>query len=394
MEDPAYFWLALSSLAMVFSLWVTRWVHSQYELSIKVETAEPPDSDAPLVSVIIPARNEARNIRSCVLGLLRQTYPNIEVIAVDDRSSDSTPQILAALAEEDPRLAVIQGQPLPPGWVGKPHALHQGAQAANGSWLCFIDADTFAHPALIASTVRAAQAAGADLFTIMTAQRLETFWEKVILPLIFTALSVGFSPQKVNDPAQPDAVANGQFLLFRREAYRAIGGHQSVAQSIVEDRDLAQRIKQSGLRLVMADGRDLAETRMYTRFSEIWEGWTKNIFLGLSGRPKLAWLGVFGALLCLLGAVGLPGWFIGAATWLPNGGGWVAGLALLEAVISWAYLLWMRARAARAFDISPLYALTLPLGALIFGAMMATSTLKTLTGRGITWKGRRYLAKN
>ena len=393
------FWIALSTIGLLFSLAVTWWVHSQYALEIKVlPAAPPPKEEAPWISVIVPARNEERNIAACVSALLRQTYPNYELIVVDDRSSDATPAVLSEIMHSDARLRVINGSELPPGWAGKPHALHQGAQAARlvdggDSWLCFIDADTFAEPGLLSGALAKAQETGADLFTMLTRQRLVTFWEKVILPVVFTALSVGFSPRKVNDPRRPDAIANGQFLLFRRAAYEQIDGHRGVAGSIVEDRDLARRIKAAGLRLVVADGQALAATRMYTSFREIWEGWTKNIYLGLSDQRRLALLGVFGALLSLLGAVGFIAWIGAAAVWLARGGGLPALIVLGEALAAFGVLLVVRAQAARGMGISPLYGLTLPMGALLFGAMMAASTFQVLSRRGVTWKGRRYQGK-
>ena len=386
-------WLILSTAALIFSLLVTFWIHSQYHLSILVELVPPPLS-GPHVSIIVPARNEERNIAACLQGLLNQTYPNYEVIVVDDRSTDQTARILADLiAQKNPRLTVVNGQPLPDGWTGKPHALFQGVQAAHGDWYCFIDADTFACPEMLASAMAAAGEHGADLFTMMTGQRLVTFWEKVLLPVVFTALSVGFSPRKVNDPNRADAIANGQFLLFRRSAYEKIGGHRAVASSIVEDRDLARKVKKAGLRLVIADGRSAAETRMYTSFSEIWEGWIKNIYLGLSDQPSLALLGIFGALLSLLGALGFPAWIAVGITGALQGSR-PAELILAQALLAFAVLLFFRGQAARAFHISPRYGLTLPLGALIFAGMMIASTYQVLSGQGVTWKGRRYLAKN
>ena len=390
-------WVIVSTIALFASLGVAFWVHNQHQMAIRIQPAAPPAGEQPsgalqVISVIVPARNEQRNIAACLAALQAQTYPNLEIIAVDDRSSDRTPAILAELAANDPRVRVIAGRELPAGWAGKPHALWQGAQAASGEWLCFIDADTFARPELIASAYAAALAHQASLLTLLTDQRLESFWEKTILPLVFTALSVGFSPRRVNDPSRPDAIANGQFMFFHAPAYQAIGGHQAVADSIVEDRDLARRVKAAGLRLVVADGRAVAATRMYTRFSEIWEGWTKNIFLGLSDDPRLAWLGVLGALLCFLGAFGLPGWVLAGLLWLPNGGGAMAALVVLQAAIAILYLVYWRLQAAQAMRISPWYAFSFPLGALIFGAMMVNSAYRVLSGRGVTWKGRQYRA--
>lgn len=387
------FWLIASTLALFFSLGVLYWIHSLRHSPLVVKPIAPPNPPAPLISVIIPVRNEERNIRRCLESMFRQTYPNLEVIVVNDRSSDRTPQILEELAQEDSRLQVIQGSPLPEGWAGKPHALWQGSKAARGEWLCFIDADTFATPELIASVYAAARANGSDLFSLLTAQKLDTFWEKTLQPLVFTALMVGFRPHKVNDPRQPDAIANGAFLFFHRAAYEAIGGHQSVADSIVEDRDLAKRIKNAGLRLLIADGRGVMTTRMYTSFSEIWEGWTKNMFLGLHDHPRLAALGVFGGILGLMGALVMPAWLIAGIIWLVKGGGAYAALVVLQAVTAWIYLLYWRIQVNHEMEVSPWYAFTFPIGSFVFAAMLITSALKVTSGKGVTWKGRRYMAR-
>ncbi len=384
-------WVILGGIGLIVGLWIGYWMHTRYPMDVAITLVPPPPpGEAPLISVIIPARNEARNIRACLESLFSQSYPNFEIIVVDDRSRDSTPQILAELMMKDPRLKVVQGEPLPEGWAGKPHALWQGVRQARGEWLCFLDADTFAAPELLASTYAKAQALCADLLSILTFQEMCTFWEKVILPLIFTGISVGYPPQRVNDPALPDAIANGQFLLFRRSAYQSIGGHAAVKDSIVEDRDLAVLVKGSGMRLVLADGRKVATTRMYTRFSEIWEGWTKNIYLGIHDDPRLLGWGVLGVLLTLVAAVGLPAWLISAGNWVASGGGLPAVIVLIEGVIETAWVLLLRALTDRGMGISPVYALTTPLGTGILAAMMFTSAFNVISGRGVKWKGRVY----
>lgn len=379
--------IVLSMLAFVVALGITYWLHNQYHLDIGVIPGAPRSGPQPCISVIVPARNEAHNIRRCVESILSQDYPNFEAIVVDDRSSDETPHILAELAAADTRLRVIQGQELPAGWAGKPHALAQGVAAARGEWLCFVDADTFVLPGGLAAVLAAAEAHHADLFSIMTRQVVGSFWEKVILPLVFTALSVGFSPRRVNDPAQPEAVANGQFILIRRETYEKVGGYAAIRDRIVEDKALAERVKHAGQRLVIADGRRVATTRMYTSLPEIWEGWTKNIYLGLQDR---LWLLLVGAITALLGALALPLWLLGGLAWLAWGGGLPAEVLTVQALVVWAYLLYYRIRACREFGISPGYSLTLPLGALVFTAMMIASAYKVVSGQGVTWRGRRY----
>jgi chlorobactene glucosyltransferase len=386
------FILILSSLACGIGIAIVTVLHNQHRLDVVVRRVAAPE-DAPLVSVIVPARNEERNIRRCVESLLAQMYPNFELIVLDDRSTDATPEILAELAQGDQRLLVLHGVELPPGWAGKPHALSQAAQAARGEWLCFVDADTFTAPEALASVYVAARESSADLFSIFTRQELGSFWEKAILPLVFTALSVGFAPRKVNDPHKPDAIANGQFIFIRRAVYQALGGHTAIKASIVEDRDLATLVKRAGYRLVVADGQAVASTRMYTSLPEMWEGWTKNIFLGLKDRPGLLLLGAFGAFVSVFAALVLPLWLVGGLVWGMVGGGILAIATATEAATLWGYLAFWRALACRNMEISGWYALSTPLGAGVFAAMMFASAWKILSRRGVTWKGRRYPAR-
>jgi chlorobactene glucosyltransferase len=379
----------ISSIACLLGIFIVTILHNQSRLDLVVRLA-PPSTDAPLISVIVPARNEERNIRRCMDALLTQTYPNFEIIILDDLSTDATPQILTELADRDPRLKIFRGGELPDGWAGKPHALFQAAQQARGEWLCFVDSDTFAVPEALASVHAEAVRQSADLFTIMTRQELGSFWEKVVLPLVFTALSVGFSPGKVNDPAKPDAIANGQFIFIKRTVYESIGGHAAIKGSIVEDKDLAALTKHSGFRLVMADGAAMATTRMYTSLSEMWEGWTKNIFLGLSGSRGLLLLGAFGAFVSVMAALALPLWLAGGLVWWGAGGGSGALMVAAEGAVLWGYLIFWRMLALQGMDIPAWYAFTVPLGAGIFAAMIFTSTWKVLSGQGVTWKGRTY----
>src|SRR5262245_32106385 len=202
-----YFYL--SSIVLVGGILIVYWLHNQYHLDIVVTPAFAP-ANAPLISVCVPARNEERNIRACVEAILGQEYPNFEVIVLEDRSTDKTDQILHDLASQTDKLKVIHGADLPKGWAGKPHALFQASAAAGGEWLCFVDSDTFLSPATLSACFTKAIETRADMFTIMTFQVMSSFWEKVVMPIVMTALSVGFSPRKVNDPNSKDAIANGQ----------------------------------------------------------------------------------------------------------------------------------------------------------------------------------------
>jgi chlorobactene glucosyltransferase len=389
--------LIVSSVCFFAGLLIITWIHNQYQLDIVVKPT-PLLDEPPLISVCVPARNEERNIGRCVEALLAQTYPNFEIIVLDDRSTDSTTEILHRCASPRPdlrgrqndNLKVINGSDLPPGWAGKPHALTQAAAVAHGEWLCFVDADTFVTPDALAAVYAKAVDTNADLFTIMTRQIMKTFWERTVLPLVMLALSVGFSPRKVNDPERKDAIANGQFIFIKRAVYEAVGGHEAIKSSIVEDKDLAVLVKRKGYRLMVADGRQVASTRMYTSLAEMWEGWTKNIYLGLRDDRGLLLLGVFGAFLALTAALLLPAWVIWGSVLMVTNSDPEGSVVLLEALILWGYLIYWRVQASRGMGVPAWYALTLPLGAGVFAAMMITSAWNVLSGRGVTWKGRTY----
>ncbi len=386
----------ISTILFIGSLAVTYWIHNQDHLDIVVERDEqavPVHSLLPLISVCIPARNEETNIKRCVESILSQDYPNLEVIVVDDCFTDSTPAVLKNINPHDHPLKILRGSELPLGWVGKTHALAQAVATAGHSpdgWFCFIDADTFLAPTALMSCCAISMETNADLFTILTFQVTGSFWERIILPMVMTALSVAFSPRKVNDPRLSNAVANGQFIMIRRSIYEAVGGYEAIKDRIVEDKALAQLVKSNGYRLILADGKQVASTRMYTSFPGMWEGWTKNIYLGLRDEPALLLLGAFGASLLVIAALFLPIWPMLGLFWVAHGGGWHAISIIAEALIAWAYLLILRANIAHRMRISRFYALTTPLGAAVFAGMMITSAWKVLSGQGVTWRGRKY----
>jgi len=405
-----YFYL--STAIFIGGIFIVSWLHNQYHLDIVVKPTPPP-LDAPLISVCVPARNEERNIRQCIESILAQDYPHFEVIVLDDRSTDATPEILRELLGESdgkpserkeqaspwrhgdaPSLRIIHGSELPEGWAGKPYALFQASVAARGEWLCFVDADTFLSPNTFSACYAKAIETKADMFTILTFQILGSFWGKVVMPIVMTALSVGFSPRKVNEPHSKDAIANGQFILIKRSVYDAIGGHERIKNQIVEDKAIAEQVKWNGYRLVIANGYSVARTRMYTSLPEMWEGWTKNIYLGLRDRLSLVLLGAFGAFIALVAALFLPIWPLLGFSWYLQGGGWLALTVIIQALILWGVVIYSRARVAMGMGISPWYALTLPLGVAVFAAMMFTSTWRVLSGKGVMWKVRLYTPKS
>ncbi len=291
----------------------------------------------PEVSVIVPARNEEACLAGCLRSLVGQHGPAYEVIVVDDHSTDAT----RAIAERFP-VRVIAAEALPSGWSGKCNAAFAGARSAKGKWLLFTDADTKHAPASIACGLREAIASGAALLSYSPKQEVQGFWERVLMPVIFAELAATYRPADVCNPALPAAAANGQYLLIRRDAYEAIGGHAAVAANILEDVALAKRAKQAGYRLQFGWS-DVVSTRMYRSFPLMWEGWTKNLAL-LFPHPRALALSRFFEFLAIAGSVGVAAWK--AATGEITGAAIGAGLAM----VFWAAFL--QTHSPRAFRLA------------------------------------------
>ncbi|HTV54597.1 MAG TPA: glycosyltransferase [Terriglobia bacterium] len=268
-----------------------------------------------VVSAIIPARNEELNIGLSVRSIAAQ--PEIlEIIAVDDQSEDHTGEVLNNLRKECPTLRVIRVDDLPEGWLGKPHALAVGASAAAGDWLLFTDADTVHMPGSLASLLAEAESQQAALLSISPGQRAQTWWERSVIPLIFTQLAALYPFDKVTDPRSPLAAANGQYILIRRSVYESIGGHAAARNAILEDVSLARRVKSMGGRLVFLPGAEWVETHMYQSFAEMWRGWTKNLFLLYGGDKATIGrtvLGLQGRWLIELALISSSAWILRSA---------------------------------------------------------------------------------
>ncbi|HEY2026189.1 MAG TPA: glycosyltransferase family 2 protein, partial [Gemmatimonadaceae bacterium] len=254
------------------------------------------DDEAPLVSVVIPARDEAHNIRRCAESVLASSYPRLEVIVVDDHSTDGTGDIARQLASRDGRLSVVTPPPLPRGWFGKQWACHTGAANARGGVLAFFDADTWQSPDLLSRAVTAMRARGSDLLTVGGTQELGSFWERLVQPQVFAVLAARYGgTESVNESDRASQkIANGQCLLVTRDAYDAMGGHASVRAKVAEDLALAQRLHAAGRRVTLVLGLAQLSTRMYTSLRELVRGWGKNLYAG--GRDAMPF-GPFGRVL-------------------------------------------------------------------------------------------------
>jgi chlorobactene glucosyltransferase len=363
-------------------------VRARFSRSLDEEPAEPP-SDAPLVSLVIPARNEAHNIRRCVESALASNYPRLELIVVDDHSTDATGAIAAELAAGDARLRVVTPPPLPPDWFGKQWACTAGAEIARGELLGFMDADTMQAPDLVTRVVNAIRSRRSDLLTVAGTQELGSFWERLVQPQIFAIMLQRFGGTELVNRSRVAShkIANGQCIWVRRDSYDALGGHAAVRHEVAEDLALAQLWFRAGRTVTLVLGLSQLSTRMYTSLRELIDGWGKNIFaggrkampFGAFGRVIFPLLlvapGLFGVappIVLALGLLGVVG--TGALTW--------AAIATTANLVWWLVVYaWLR--------LSPVYALLHPLGS----AMVVYIALGAIVrGRRVRWKEREYQA--
>jgi len=343
----------------------------------------PPSQTGPRVSVLVPARNEEANIGECVRSLLGQGLgDDLEIIVADDNSRDRTAEIVSELAAERPRMTLISVPPPPEGWLGKTHALDFAMQYAHGEWLLFTDADTRHEPRTLAAVITRAEKEKLDLVSFSPRQETHTWWEKAVIPLVFQELGKLYPFSRVNDPDDPLAAANGQYILMRRSAYEAVGGHRAVRNEIVEDVELARLVKKAGLRIWFGPGEGVVSARMYRRYSEMWDGWRKNLY-PLYHRDNRA---VNRALAELAGRYVLPA-VLGAALTMA-GGVWAAG----GGVELLGYLVWEHTRYWQKLPVEdriPSTALLVP-GALLLLLLLWESRTAHCQRGMIRWKGRSY----
>jgi len=382
---PAILW----SLPWIVPLLIT-YVRLRNSRSLDDESDIAPQP-APLVSVIVPARNEARNIARCVTSILSTNYPNLELIVVDDSSTDGTRDVAERAIAGDKRARVVTNPPLPAGWFGKQWACCTGAKVAHGEILQFTDADTMHAPDLVSRSVNAMQRTHADLFSLAGHQELGGFWERVLQPQMFTVLSMryGGTESITKSNRVSNKIAAGQCIFVKRSSYDAIGGHGAVRTSVAEDLLLAQRFFAARKNVVVMLGVNQLSTRMYASLSEIINGWRKNVFAGGLDAVPFGKVGqslfplallmpplleLLPPLALVLAAFGVPA---GTETVL-----W-ATIACSATLIWWIVVY-------KTIRENVLYALAYPLGALTLLYIFFTAVIR---GRRVTWKGRTYISQ-
>lgn len=325
-----------------------------------------------LVSVIVPARNEQACLADCLRSLVRQSGGSYEIIVVDDDSTDGT----RAIAEDFP-VRVMAADLLPQGWSGKCNAAWSGAKIAAGKWLLFTDADTEHAPDSIAQGLREALENDAGLLSYSPRQEVHGFAERALMPVIFAELAATYRPRDVCDPNSPIAAANGQYLLIRRDVYDAVGGHAAVAHSILEDVELAKRVKRAGYKLWFR-ACDVVSTRMYRSFPAMWEGWTKNLYL-LFPRPRMLAISRSSEFAGIVLSVAVAAWKLAS-------GEIVDGAAAAGLLVAFLFLYQRRIRRAHFDWLSNCLAI---FGLPLFAILLLNSDISHKRG-SVQWKGREY----
>lgn len=378
--------LPLSDLISVLLFWLIVWYRRLQQPRCPFPTVTPSltPTRLPLVSIIVPARNEAPRIARCLESLLAQDYPHLEVIVVDDCSEDKTGAIAADLTAQDARLTVIRGTPLPSGWMGKAHALYQGYKHSKGEWLLFTDADTEHASYLLSAVMAFVLESPAAFATVVAQQRHPSPWVYLANLAVFTYIFLFARPKAFSDPCSRQSLVNGQHLLFWRSAYEAIGTHAAVRQYSSTDVSLGYLAKLDGWIPLAIDGRSALQTTMYATFTEAFAGWSRSLVNGIwtaLGPPA-------GSL--ALAVIAFSLWLFWIDPWLRLLQGWhgstpsvvvVASLQLLAgmALVHLRRTCWMR---------TILDTLLMPIAFLLFMLMAGVGLVRAWLYRGTIWKGR------
>ncbi|WP_165072384.1 glycosyltransferase [Paludisphaera rhizosphaerae] len=381
----------LYAYAAIILIWPLRWI--ALKIILGQDRPLTPDSPRlasaahPLVSAIIPAKDEEAMLDECLSAVRAQEYPDLEILIVDDRSQDRTLEIARRHEAADPRIRVLQNDRLPPGWTGKTYVLHRHSASARGEWLWFLDADVKPEPGFLNVMLEYARSNNAALVSVLPELRCETFWEQVVQPLAGIVLMTSFPPRKINDDACPLAFANGQSILVTRAAYDAAGGHRAVRDRFVEDIGMAQKVKGLGMPIRLGITKGLISCRMYASLGQLVRGWSRIFFDALDRKPWRLLLKLLDPLVfCQSGHVVL----LVAMGMLGSGRGgvfawWLLGLSLAHHALMYAVF-------RLVYDVSvpdSKYVATFPLGNLITDYILIRAIWMCFTGK-VAWRGTSY----
>jgi chlorobactene glucosyltransferase len=344
-------------------------------------------ADQGLVSVIVPAKDEEANIGAALETILAQDYPNIEIIVVDDRSTDGTAEVVRRVAERDGRVRLVEVKELAAGWFGKPHAMHAGAREARGEWLLFVDADCRQAPHSVRVGVGFCAAEGGEMLSLWPVLEMHGFWENAVQPVAGSVLVAWFRPGWVNDPRRRTAFANGQYILIRRSTYEAVGGHGAVRAKVVEDIAFARHVKGHGHRLLNAIGQDIFTTRMYDSLRAMWKGWTRIFYGAFEGVGRMV-----GVLFLTFFFTLLPFavFAVSAAALAVGAGGWWIWTVLAASLATVAAIFVTMRRLFIAGCGNPWYLALYPLAVVMVMAFEAGALARALGLGAVTWRGTTY----
>jgi len=370
-------WIVLFGL--IASLWIIQGIRAGVGMARLPWLSDAPAlslDGAPLVSVIFAARDEAEKLPGAIQTLLAQDYPRFEVVSVNDRSQDRTPEILHGYERTNSNLKVIDIADLPPGWLGKPHALVAGFEQSKGEWLVFTDADVHFVPDVLGRAVALAQERQWDHLTLLASIEMRGFWEITAITYFGLGFVIGNEPWQASNTRSGRYVGVGAFQLVRRAAYEKSGGHHRLRMDVIEDMKLGKLIKMAGLRSGVAVAQDMVRVRWHSGLQNVIRGVTKNMFAACHYNALLALVAMS---LPLIMSV-LPFFGLAFAT------GWArvfAGIAVGAAILIHGAMIW-------STSVSPFYAFTHPLGAVIFSWMLARSAIATLLRGGVVWRNTFY----
>ncbi len=352
----------------------------------------PLPESPPMVSILIPAKDEGERIDGCLRSAIAQDYPNFEVIAIDDRSTDQTPRVMDQLAAAERKLTVmhIKDGELPAEWFGKSFALHNAVPKARGEWYCFVDSDVVLQPDVVTATIAVAEYKRFDLISLLPRLESGSFWESLLVPLGGAATSAMYLLPFTNFNESKIAFANGQYLCIRKSVYQAIGGHEAVGGMFSEDVQIAKRVKGMGYRPRLSVGTDYAAVRMYSSPAAVFKGWSRNFYAGSLGRPWRILAAIAFLFICCFSAYAALAWGIWRELYpvaAIGGWGWIGGgaihLLLMTLFLSLMYS-WSGNR--------PLLAILFPLG----GGLLLAIFLRSLwlcSHGNVEWRGTTYSRK-
>lgn len=378
--------LAGAYLGMLGLLWLLLWAgvpHWGRRWRLELPSG-PLAGPATRVTICIPARDEAANIGACVAAARAQRFEGLEIVVVDDQSTDGTGELARAAAEGDPRVRVILGTDPPRGWAGKPWACARAAGEATGDYLLFIDADVRLHPDALAALVGVARVRGLTLLSAFGTWELVGFWERLLIPAVGWLIRGAIDLDRVNDPGRPEAFANGQCILVQRAAYDGLDGHGAIRDQILDDVRLAMAFKQRGLPIGLLLAPWAFRVRLYRSLGEIVRGYSKNLYEGMGRQPVL---GLGAVLFIAVGAlIPFAALFLGLLARLVLGFGvpelpwllWLALVCALQVAFRWR----VERNDGRPGGIAWLHPLA--------NLLLAWILLRAVLSVQATWKGRRF----